>query len=179
MRKGGQFMKIEGRTVNRWLVTAATIGALAAGALGFSAPASAAGGTQIEHFLITGNFQTDANEHFVAHGAFTGGGVAVPRNSSELLKFGNGRLVLKHPNSAAHFTFRINPDTCFVKITGTGSYTLGNGTGAYANVTGSGTYKYNAQAVTERNPDGSCNDSAPPRVEVFYVNASGPVSLGG
>lgn len=168
-------MKLEGRRASRWLVATAA-GVLAAGTLGFGAAADAAGQTSIEHFTITGTFD---ELHFVAHGAFTGGGIDVQRNSSDVLKFGPGRLVLTHPNSQSQFSERSNPETCYTKLTGTGSYTLGKGTGPYAGITGSGTYRFHAEFIAPRNPDGSCNRQVEPTKSTVSITAQGPVSLGG
>jgi hypothetical protein len=150
--------------------------AVAAGVAGFSTAAGASS-AQIESFRIV-----DRNGGIgtvQAHGVFDRTGTDVSRNSSDVLRFGNGKLVVAHPEtSSTGDSFNLDPSTCRFTYTDTGTYTIKDGTGAYAGATGHGHYKATGSGVLQRNSDGTCNTDAQPKSEVDIVQAKGPLTLG-
>ena len=101
-----------------------SIGAAAAAAalvLGVAAPAGAATAshpTGREYILIT---IADGHELVIAHGAFTGAGSDDAEHENyDVLHLGGGTLRINHPDQQSHFTFKLNPRSCFVEFTITG-----------------------------------------------------------
>ena len=159
----------------RALGAAAFAGGAAVIVVAAASPAAAASGSGVEHFVVT---SVNGVANVVAYGPFTGGGAASERNSSDVLHFGNGYLVIAHPNSTqTGGSFRFNPDTCRYHGTAIGSYTLKKGTGAYTGVIGYGTYHARFDGVFGHTSDGSCDVASDPRAETSYVRASGPITF--
>ena len=154
---------------------AAALAALALGAAGFGAVAAGASPSQNESFRVVVSNGTGT---VYAHGVFDRTGSDTERNSSDVFRFGNGKLVVSHPASTSTGgSYSLDPTTCKFTYTDTGTYTIKGGTGAYAGATGSGRYTATGSGVTMRNADGSCNTSAPPASERQVVHAHGTISL--
>jgi hypothetical protein len=114
-----------------------------------------------------------------ARGVFDRSGTDTRRNSSDVLRFGNGKLVVAHPNSGITGGSRdFDPTTCRYTFTQTGTYSIKFGTGAYAGATGHGHYSVTGSGLAQRNPDGSCNFDSQPVSEKSVVHAHGPFFLG-
>jgi hypothetical protein len=159
-------------------VSGAALGLVAAGAMALSAPASASPTSGTEYFTIDQQSVSGPGT-VIATGFFDAAGSDTQRNSSDVLRFGNGKLVVAHPQSGVTSeTFQANPNTCKFTFLQTGTYTLKNGTGAYAGLTGSGTYRASGEGLAARNPDGSCNFEGAPKAQIIVVHAHGPVSEG-
>jgi hypothetical protein len=156
----------------KWLFLVSA-GALTVGALALSpsvASASPTSGT--EHVQITSvNNQPGA---VVARGVFNAGGIDYQKgNNADLLVFPNGAFTVHHPGGSGSFS--LNPKTCVVKGTFTGSYTIKGGVGAFEGIGGSGTYVGKLTGVVPRNPNGTCNGRAEPVSSVNKTSASGPL----
>lgn len=156
------------------VTVSAALSALAAPAAS-AAPAARTAPAQEYFFIATSaaNRQT-----VIAHGAFVAAGPDVSAGDHDVLHFAGGTLSITHPDNKAHQRFKVDPKTCFVTSTTTGTYTLGHGTGRYARVTGHGSYLVVAQGILARTKSGTCNLNVAPASEVGYVTASGPVSTG-
>lgn len=129
-----------------------------------------------EHIQIT---TVDSNPGAVlARGVFTASGTDYPKGrNTDLFVFSDGAFMVRHLIS--NQTFTLNPKTCLVKGSFTGSYTLNKGVGRYQGITGSGTFKGSETAVVPRNPNGTCNEknSAQPFSSVTHISATGPLSF--
>ena len=161
--------------MKRRFVFSATVLALGAVA-SFPATASASAASGTEHIQIT----TTNNDPgaVLARGVFTASGIDYPKtHSADLFVFPTGAFTVHHPGGSA--TFALNPTTCLLKFTFTGSYKLNGGVGAFQGMTGSGTYKGVETGVLPRNPNGTCDEqkNAQPFSTVSRVTASGPVSF--
>lgn len=150
--------------------------AVAAGVAGFSTAAGASS-AQTESFrIVDRNGEVGTVQ---ARGVFDRTGTDVSRNSSDVLRFGNGKLVIAHPaSSSTGSSFNFDPSTCRFTFTDVGTYTIKDGTGAYAGASGHGHYKATGTGAFPRNSDGSCNTDAQPTSQVLIVQAKGPLTLG-
>lgn len=120
----------------RLLVSA---GVLAFGAIAtLPAVASASPTSGTEHVQIT---TVDSNPGAVlARGVFTASGIDYKKSkNADLLVFSDGAFTVHHPGGTESFT--LNPKTCLVKFTSSGSYTINGGVGSYEGIAGSGAYK--------------------------------------
>lgn len=113
----------------------------------------------------------------VVHGAFTGGGRDVTKGNKDILHLGGGTLTVKHKESDAKESFKLNPKTCFLHFKITGPYTITAATGRFKGVGGNGTYVVHGQSVLKHKANGKCNQRARPKAEVTYIMAHGPVTL--
>lgn len=140
------------------------------------ASASPTGGS--EHFQITSvNSQPGS---VLARGVFNAGGTDYPKGGhSDLFVFSDGAFMVRHPGGGSAFS--VNPKTCELRITFTGSYKLNGGVGRYQGISGSGTYKGTETGFLPRNPNGTCDEraNAQPTSTVQRISAGGPVAFKG
>lgn len=154
-----------------------TVGALVV-VFGFAAQASAQppGGT--ERFTIIET--SPSGGPVVASGAFSASGTDFESASNtdtagqSTFRFPNGTIVANHSDTGPG-SFSFNPVACVGHFSGSGTYTVTNGTGAYAGISGNGTYTYRGTVIATRTPTG-CGDTIG---GVTVVHAVGPVSFGG
>jgi hypothetical protein len=71
----------------------------------------------------------------------------------------------------------VNPATCLFKVTGSGTYKLGNGTGHYKGVHGSGKLTLLVMAIDARAAKGTCTSTKPPVAYQEILTLQGLVSL--
>lgn len=149
--------------------------AMTAGSVLVSAQAATASAkAKTEHFAIA---SADGHESVVMWGAITAGGRDdASHESYDVLHLGNGTLRVTHPDSQSTFTPHLNHKTCYFSYELKGKYTVGHGTGAYQGVTGHGTYDGAGHAILARKKSGACDQNAEPKVGIFTVNGSGPIS---
>jgi hypothetical protein len=163
------------------LVKAAVSVMLACGGLlAFPAFASASTVSGTEHFrIVSTSTAENAPSSIVARGAFTAGGTDFPGNNKDLAVFAEGAFTIHHPEADSTFSDNLNSKTSVDHVTGTGTYTLGQGYGAYGKIKGSGTYDFRGVITLPRNPNGTCNtsSSAQPTASQTVITASGPVSF--
>jgi hypothetical protein len=142
------------------------------------ASASTVSGT--EHFrIVSTSTAENAPSSIVARGVFTAGGTDFPGNNKDLAVFADGAFTIHHPEADSTFSDNLNSKTCVDHVTGSGTYTLGQGYGAYAKIKGSGTYDFRGVFTLPRNPNGTCNtsSSAQPTASQTVITANGPVSF--
>jgi hypothetical protein len=160
-------------TIRRSLGAATAAAALV---LGGAASAVASPQPTTEYFLITVG---GGSQSVIAHGVFTGGGKDdASHDNYDILHLGGGQLRINHPDKDSHFTYHIDPTSCFVTFKITGTYTLGSGTGRFVNASGNGTYRVKEEGIAPRKSSGACNTNAEPKLLTGYINASGPAMLG-
>jgi hypothetical protein len=160
---------------------AATATAAAAGAIviagvtaaGASASSPVISGTENFQFMTTS--PTSGNVSIIATGVFTAGGVDHPGHTADTLVFRTGSVTIAHSNPTG--THTLNPKTCLVTASETGTYKITGGTGAYAGITGNGTYRLTILAVAARNTTGKCSTTLAPAAWQQVIKGSGPVHL--
>ena len=160
-------------TIRRTIGAVTATAALVLGGTGIASAATTRH-TAKEYFLIT---ISGTSETVIAHGAFTGAGRDdASHNNYDILHLGGGQVRIVHPDKDSHFTYKLDPKSCFITFSITGKYTLSHGTGKYKGLTGHGTYKVKEQGITARTSSGACDMNTEPKVLAGYVNGSGPVS---
>jgi hypothetical protein len=158
----------------RLLATAGA--AAAAGAItlgGLTAASAAVSGT--EHFQFMTTSPTSSNASIIATGAFTAGGVDHPGRTTDTLVFPTGSFKVTHSKPTG--TQTLNPKTCLLTASQTGTYTISGGTGIYHGISGHGTYRAHLLAVAARNAQGKCSTTLAPAAWQQTIVASGPVHL--
>ena len=151
---------------------------LMAGAVLMTGVASASPTSGVEHFQIT--TVNDNPGGVLARGVFTASGTDYPKTGhTDLFVFADGAFTVHHPGGSESFS--LNPQTCLVKITLSGSYSVKGGVGRYQGITGSGTYTGTVTGVLPRNPNGTCDTkkNAQPFSTVQHISAKGPLSFAG
>ncbi len=153
---------------------AAVAGAIAlAGVTAASAASPAVSGT--EHFQFMTTSPTASNASIIATGAFTAGGVDHPGRTTDTLVFPTGSFKVTHSKPTG--TQTLNPKTCLLTASQTGTYTISGGTGTYHGISGHGTYRAHLLAVAARNAQGKCSTTLAPAAWQQVITASGPVHL--
>jgi hypothetical protein len=117
----------------------------------------------------------------IATGGFTAGGTMANGKRLETFHFADGKFNLMiGAKPTKHVS--LNATTCLYTKTGSGTYTLTDGTGAYKAISGSGTISFSLRAAYPL-VKGKCpsNDqpggSGTPTAIQYTETASGPVSL--
>jgi hypothetical protein len=144
--------------------------------------ASATATTGTETFTAITTNPGSGVASMIATGGFTAGGTVLVAKHAETVRFPGGKfkVVLGGPGSK-HVS--LNPATCLYTKTGSGRYTIADGTGAYKGISGSGKISFSLRAVYAL-VNGKCPSSDQPGANVstqtaiqFTETASGPVSL--
>jgi hypothetical protein len=145
------------------------------GLVGWSTAASASPSSGTEHFRIV-NTSFNGPGSIIAQGLFNAGGTDYPASHADLASFSDGAFSIHHHGTS---TASVNPKTCELKLTGTGTFTLNHGFGAYSHLTGSGTYTFKAIGTFPRNPNGTCDARGPvqPTTLQQTIVANGSVSF--
>lgn len=147
------------------IAVALAIGAVMALATSASAIPAAPGTEQIR--LL--NTSVSGAPAVVARGPVHASGTDVVVNAHrDRFVFPKGALIVRHHATSRHNTF--DKVTCYGRQSESGTFTVLGGTRAYAHASGHGTYTAVAQFV-------GCSPTKPPRVFMFQVNATGPLSL--
>jgi hypothetical protein len=149
----------------------------ATGLVGAAAVAGASPASGTEHFRLV-NTSFSGPGSIIAHGVFNAGGTDYPgAHKTDLASFSNGAFSIHHPGGTS--TFRVNPKTCVLKLTGSGNYSINHGYGAFAGVTGTGTYTFKAVGTFPRNANGTCDTSGSTQPTSFQeiILANGPLSF--
>jgi hypothetical protein len=158
---------------------AAAVAAVAASAIALtgitaaSAASRAVSGT--EHFQFMTTSPTASNASIIATGAFIAGGVDHPGRTTDTVVFPTGSFKVAHSKPTG--TQTLNPTTCLVTASQTGTYTINGGTGSYTGISGHGTYQATVLAVAARNAQGKCSATLPPAAWQQVIKASGPIHL--
>lgn len=165
------------RNHKRLLAAACAAAAASAIALAGVTAASAASPavSATEHFQFMTTSPTASNASIIATGTFTAGGIDHPGRTSDTLVFPTGSFKVAHSKPAG--TQTLNPKTCLVTASQTGTYTINGGTGTYTGISGHGTYQASVLAVAARNAQGKCSTTLPPAAWQQVIKASGPVHL--
>ncbi len=162
-----------------WLgatATAAAAGAIVlAGVTAASATASSPAISGTEHFQFMTTSPTSSKASIIATGAFTAGGIDHPGRTADTLVFPTGSVTIAHSKPTG--TQTLNPKTCLVTASETGTYTITGGTGAYAGISGHGTYRLSILGVAARNTISKCSATLAPAAWQQVIKASGPVHL--
>jgi len=160
------------RGVKRIVVGLASIGLVAAVAIGVPSNAFASnGGT--ERFLLVYSNAHGPGAMF-ASGVFTAGGKEYRGNTVDLAVFPKGAFDIYH--HGGHVTFHFNQTTCAGTLTGKNlPFSLLNGYGAYKGISGSGLAVLHAKFITTRNQNGTCSHHYAAFAEV--INAQAQVSF--
>jgi hypothetical protein len=105
----------------------------------------------------------------------TGGSVVLTDdgegNGIDKVTFKKGTFLVDHQDTSSTGSF--NENVCIARFSGTGTYTLSDGTGAYAGVTGSGTYSYRGTFFGTRTASGCSDDGT----VLTVVRATGTTTL--
>jgi hypothetical protein len=169
------------RTQMRKIIIAATVTAAAA-TLAVANIATATSTTKTETFTAITTNPGSGVASLIATGGFTAGGTMTNGKHAETFHFASGKftLVIGRPGSK-HVS--LNPTTCLYTKTGSGTYTLTDGTGTYQGISGSGKISFTLRAVYAL-VNGKCPSSDQPGANVsaqtaiqYTETASGPVSL--
>lgn len=157
---------------------AASAAAALAAALLLAMPASAAAPSDpavsgTEHFQIVNTVASADSATVVATGVFIAGGFDTFGGTQDRLSFPAGSFKVTH---FALTKASLNPTTCLLTDTGSGSYTISSGFGSYTGISGSGTYKLSILAVYSKS-GGTCDTNAAPQAWQEIIKASGPVTL--
>lgn len=145
------------------------------GLLVWSSTATATASSGAEHVRIV-NTSFNGPGSIIARGVFNAGGTDYPANHTDLASFSNGVFSIHHRGTTKG---TVNPNTCALKLTGSGKFTLNHGYGAYTGLTGSGTYTFKAIGTFPRNPNGTCDMSGSVQPTAFQetISANGSVSF--
>ena len=158
--------------VKRIVVVLASIGLIAAVAIGVPSNAFASnGGT--ERFLLVFSTPHGPGAMF-ANGVFTAGGKDYRGKTVDLAVFPKGAFDINH--HGGHVKFHFNPSTCEGTLTGKNlPFSLSNGYGAYTGISGSGLADLHAKFTTTRNQNGTCSSHYAAYAEI--INAQAQVSF--
>jgi hypothetical protein len=162
-KRGGALRRVIGSAV---LVVAVLVGLPAA-------VASAANSTSgVEHFQVV---RVDHRPGVIlAQGVFNGRGIDYPRRSADLVVFRHGAFTIDHPNGSV--TRQMDPRTCRVTISFSGTYQIDNGFGRFTGIEGFGFYQGSTVGTRPRNANGTCSDR-PLFSKVTRISAVGPLSF--
>jgi hypothetical protein len=162
---------------------------LAGAALAVAAAIASAGGaaataaTNTETFSAISTNPGSGVVNVIATGDFTAGGEAMtPGKGKETFPFANGKFTLVVAKGKGSKHQSLNLATCLYTKTGSGFYTLTDGTGAYKGISGSGKVSTTLRAVYPL-VKGKCpssdqpGSSGTPEAIQFIETATGPVSL--
>jgi hypothetical protein len=145
----------------------AVAGLFAAPAVALASPPSG-----LEHFVLT---RVDNQPGAIlARGAFWASGVEYGRANTDLAVFAHGAFSIHHPNGSV--TVRLNPVTCLVTVSFSGTYQINNGYGRFKGIQGFGLYHGNSVGVAPRNATGTCSHR-PPLSTTTRILAEGPVTF--
>jgi hypothetical protein len=120
----------------------------------------------------------------IARGVFNGVGRIVetdnlPGDPDNVLRddlvFRDGTMHLR--SAVVDFSISINPRSCVATVKITQEGTIEGGTGRFAGATGTFDGTLNGIVLAGRNPDGSCNQEAPPVSEVDFITSTGTMSF--
>jgi hypothetical protein len=158
-----------------------TATATAAAALAVANIAAATSTTQKETFTAITSNPGSGIASLIATGGFTAGGTLLTVKRTQTFRLAGGKFTFvlsktgsKHQN--------LNLTTCLYTKTGSGTYTLTDGTGAYQGISGSGKVSVSLRAVYPL-VKGKCpssdqpGSSGTPTAIQYVETASGPVSL--
>jgi hypothetical protein len=164
----------------RKMIIAATATAAAA-TLAVANIATATSTTKTETFTAITTNPGSGVASLIATGGFTAGGTDLVAGKKQTFRFADGKFTLViHPPGSKHVS--LNPATCLYTKTGSGAYTLADGTGAYKGISGSGKVSFSLRA-TYPLVNGKCPSNDQPggsgtwTAIQFTETASGPVSL--
>jgi hypothetical protein len=156
--------------------TAAAAGAIALlGVTAASARAASPALSGTEHFQFMTTSPTSSNASVIATGVFTAGGTDHPGRTADTLAFPTGSVTIAHSNPTG--THTLNPKTCLITASETGTYTITGGTGAYSAISGHGTYQLTILAVAARSTAGKCSATLAPAAWQQIIRGSGAVHL--
>jgi hypothetical protein len=159
--------------VKRSTLITTGIGIAVTGAIAVVGQASATTGhPRTERFAIV-SVSDPSTSTVIATGVFTAGGTDDSGASADHLAFPDGKLTLNHHGT--HKT-SVNARTCMITTTGSGTYTLADGTGAYKGISGSGHYTFRVHVVLARTTSGSCDRNADPAAFEYLVHGRGKVT---
>lgn len=138
--------------------------------LGIAAPAGAAS-PRTEHFLLLSTNPDATRNPIIARGPIHARGTDVQVNDNiDRFVFPDGALRIRHTTNAKSSKDTFDPATCYGTHTERGTYTVVRGTRAYHGASGHGHYRLKIQFV-------GCSQSAPPKVFILQIKASGPLNL--
>jgi hypothetical protein len=165
--------------MRKMIITATATAAAATLAVANIATATAT--TKTETFTVVTTNPGSGVASLIATGGFTAGGTMINGKHLETFRFADGKFKLViGAKPTKHVS--LNPTTCLYTKTGSGTYTLADGTRAYKGISGSGKVRYSLRAAYPL-VNGKCpsNDqpggSGTPTAIQYTETASGPVSL--
>jgi hypothetical protein len=157
------------------VITTVSAVAMISGA-GLAAASARPAATTTEHFQGMTTSGTSNKSTVIATGVFTAGGIDTrATGSTDVFTFPLGTFKINH--NPVHAKQAVNPKTCLLTITQSGTYKLGGGTGRYAGITGHGTYAISILAVLARNSKGHCSMTATPVAFQQLIKAQGPAKV--
>jgi hypothetical protein len=155
--------------------------AAAAAALAVANLATATTTTKTETFTAITTNPGSGVASLIATGGFTAGGTMLTDGKRKLtFRFASGKFTLVIGKASKHQN--LNLTTCLYTKTGSGVYTLTDGTGAYKGISGSGKVSFSLRAayplVKGKCPQNDLPGSNGNPTAIQYIQtASGPVSL--
>jgi hypothetical protein len=157
------------------VTTTVSAAAMISGA-GLAAASARPAATTTEHFQGMTTSGTSNKSSVIATGLFTVGGIDTRTSgSTDVFKFPKGTFKINH--RPVHAKQAVNPKTCLLTISQSGTYKLGGGTGSYVGISGHGKYAISILAVLARNSKGNCSMTATPVAFQQLITAQGPAKL--
>jgi len=159
-----------------------TATATAAAALAVANIAAATSTTKTETFTAVTTNPGSGVASLIATGAFTAGGTLLTDGKrKQTFRFADGKFTVVQGTAGTKHQ-SLNLASCLYTKTGSGAYTLTDGTGAYQGISGSGKNSFTLRAVYPL-VKGKCpssdqpGSSGTPTAIQFTETGSGPVSL--
>lgn len=127
----------------------------------------------LERWVVISNSITNAQAPIIFQGVFTAGGTGINGQYSNKIVLPGGTFILDHRQVSAKN--HLDPRSCLDSLTGSGPYTLGDGTGRYKGIKGHGDLTLNVRYVLSRTSRG-CDQHAKPLAYIEIDSGAGPVS---
>jgi hypothetical protein len=128
----------------------------------------------LERWVVISNSITNTQAPIIFQGVFTAGGTGINGQYTNKIVLPGGTFILDHRHVPA--TNHLDPRSCLDSLTGSGPYTLGDGTGRYKGIKGHGNLRLDVRYVLSRTNQG-CDQHAKPLAYIEIDSGSGPVSL--
>ncbi|GEM_PF-774286 len=128
----------------------------------------------LERWVVISNSITNTRAPVIFQGMFTAGGTGINGQYTNKIVLPGGTFILNHRQVTAKT--HLDPRSCLDSITGSGPYTLGNGTGRYKGIKGHGDLTLNVRFVLSQTNRG-CDQRAKPLAYIEIDSGVGPVSL--
>jgi hypothetical protein len=162
---------------NLSFITAAAAAATAVAAvLWLAVPAGAGARPAVsgsEHFQAVITSATSSTQGVIAYGAFTAVGTGHEDHKVDTFVFPTGSFQVTHTGKP---TLKVNPKTCAVTGSESGTVTISGGTGAYKGITGAGLAQVSILDIAATS-GGKCTLKKPPVAYQQIIKVAATVKL--